>query len=108
MRAAFVGFFQTYDMVMTPSAAALPWAAEATHPEIIDGKPVCGRGHAVFTAFANAGGLPGVSIPCDPASSGLPIGFQLVGAFGRDESLLCVASEYERAHPWASRWPALG
>lgn len=105
MRAMFTEFFLSHDLIMTPSAAALPWPAEITHPDTIDGKPVGPRGHAVFTAFANAAGLPGVSIPCEPAKSGLPIGFQLVGRFSGDEDLLRVAAQYERAHPWAHRWP---
>jgi aspartyl-tRNA(Asn)/glutamyl-tRNA(Gln) amidotransferase subunit A len=105
MRAMFAEFFLGHDLIMTPSTAALPWPAEITHPDTIDGKPVGPRGHAVFTAFANAAGLPGVSIPCEPAKSGLPIGFQLVGRFGGDEDLLGVAAQYERAHPWADRWP---
>lgn len=107
LRAALAGFFQSHDLIMTPSAAALPWPAETTHPDSIEGKPVGPRGHAVFTAFANAGGLPGASIPCAPARSGLPIGFQLVGRFGGDMELLRVAAQYERAHSWADRWPPI-
>ncbi len=79
IRAQLAEAFTRYDLILTPCFAALPWTAEATHPETIDGKPVGPRGHAVFTAFANAGGLPGISIPCRPAGSGLPIAMQLVG-----------------------------
>ena len=96
-----------YDLILTPTAAALPWPAEVSHPAAIDGTPVGPRGHAVFTAFANAGGLPGVSLPCEPSANGLPIGFQLVGRFGADELLLQIAAQYEAAHPWADRRPPL-
>jgi aspartyl-tRNA(Asn)/glutamyl-tRNA(Gln) amidotransferase subunit A len=96
-----------HDLILTPCFAALPWAADATHPETIDGKPVGPRGHAVFTAFANAAGLPGISIPCRPARNGLPIAMQLVGRYGAEELLLSLALQYERAHPWADRWPTL-
>jgi aspartyl-tRNA(Asn)/glutamyl-tRNA(Gln) amidotransferase subunit A len=107
LRAKFAETFARFDVILTPCFAALPWAADVTHPETIDGKPVGPRGHAVFTAFANAGGLPGISIPCRPSRSGLPIAIQLVGAYGADELLLSLAAQYERAHPWAERWPAL-
>jgi aspartyl-tRNA(Asn)/glutamyl-tRNA(Gln) amidotransferase subunit A len=108
LRAHLTDVFRDFDVIVTPSAAALPWLAEASHPEIIDGQPVGPRGHAVFTAFANAGGVPGINIPCSPSSSGLPIGMQIVGTFGADEMLLAIAAQYENAYPWADRWPPIG
>lgn len=107
LRAGFPETFARFDVVLTPCIAALSWAADRTHPEIIDGREAGPRGHAVFTAFANAAGLPGISIPCKPSRDGLPIGLQLVGAFGADELLLGLAAQIERAQPWAGRWPAL-
>lgn len=107
MRAGFAETFTAFDAILTPCFAALPWSADATHPEFIDGRQAGPRGHAIFTAFANAAGLPGISIPCAPSSGGLPIAIQLVGAFGTDELLLSLAAQYEQAHPWADRWPAL-
>jgi aspartyl-tRNA(Asn)/glutamyl-tRNA(Gln) amidotransferase subunit A len=99
--------FARVDLILTPTAAALPWPATETHPPVIDGKPVGPRGHAVFTAFANAAGCPGISVPCQPSREGLPIGFQLVARYGADDLLLQIAAQYERAHPWACRWPPL-
>jgi Asp-tRNA(Asn)/Glu-tRNA(Gln) amidotransferase A subunit family amidase len=32
---------------------------------------------------------------------------QLVGAFGEDLTVLQLARQFEEAHPWAARWPAL-
>jgi aspartyl-tRNA(Asn)/glutamyl-tRNA(Gln) amidotransferase subunit A len=107
IRAGLADIFTRFDVILTPCFAALPWEADVTHPKSIDGKQVGPRGHAIFTAFANAGGLPGISIPCRPSHSGLPIAIQLVGAFGADELLLGLATQYEQAHPWAERWPAL-
>ncbi len=97
LQAQLFRLFETCDLLMTPTAGALPWPAEQQGPPH----------NRVFTGFVNGAGLPAVSIPCDPATDGLPIGFQLVGRFGADWDLLRVAAEYERAHPWASRWPAL-
>ncbi|MBF9235484.1 amidase [Microvirga alba] len=89
--------FERYDLVMTPSAGAVPWKAEEYGPPY----------HRVFTGFVNAAGLPGISIPCDPTPDGLPVGFQLIAPFGADWSLLSVAKDYEEAYPWADRWPSL-
>ncbi|WP_046862777.1 amidase [Microvirga massiliensis] len=107
IRAQLADAFERHNAILTPSFAALPWTANVTHPETIDGQPVGPRGHAVFTAFANAGGLPGISFPCRPSRSGLPVGVQVVGPYGGDERLLQLAAQYERAHPWANRWPAI-
>ncbi|MEH2613063.1 amidase [Bradyrhizobium sp. AZCC 1693] len=107
IRAGLAETFTQFDVILTPCFAALPWDADVTHPETIDGKQAGPRGHAVFTAFANVGGLPAISIPCRPSRSGLPIAIQLVGAFGADELLLGLTAQYEQAHPWAERWPAL-
>lgn len=90
--------FETHDFILTPAAAALPWPAAESHPPIIDGHPVGPRGHAVFTAFANAAGLPGISVPCGFAS-GLPVGLQLVTREGGDDRLLALAAAFERQNP---------
>jgi aspartyl-tRNA(Asn)/glutamyl-tRNA(Gln) amidotransferase subunit A len=98
--------FSEYDLLLTPSAAALPWPAAESHPTRIAGREVGPRGHAVFTVLANATGCPAISLPCTPSAAGLPIGFQLVAPIGGDELLCALALQYEREHPWAHRWPA--
>jgi aspartyl-tRNA(Asn)/glutamyl-tRNA(Gln) amidotransferase subunit A len=99
--------FLEIDVIMTPSAAALPWPAAEPFPPEINGQPVGPRGHAVYTAWVNACGHPGINLPAAPSAGGLPIGFQLIGDFGADALLLDLAARFEAAHPWAERWPAL-
>jgi aspartyl-tRNA(Asn)/glutamyl-tRNA(Gln) amidotransferase subunit A len=101
--AAFDGF----DLIMTPSAAALPWAADEFFPSTIADRPVGPRGHAVYTGWVNACGHPAINLPSTPASNGLPIGFQLVGRHEDDELLFRIAAQYQAAQPFADRWPAL-
>lgn len=96
--------FAGYDFILTPAAAALPWAATQTHPEHINGVACGPRGHAVFTAFANAAGLPAVALPCGQVD-GLPVGLQLVGRPGADAAVLATAQRYEAQHPWAGAGP---
>ena len=92
---------------MTPTAAALPWPATEPFPTMIAGEKVGPRGHAVFTAFANMAGCPGISVPARPSAGGLPMGFQLVAAPGRDGLLCALAAQYESACPWADRFSPL-
>lgn len=107
LRQTLHAFFTRYDLILTPSIAALSWPAAEPFPPVIGGVPVGPRGHAVFTAFANMAACPAISVPCAPAKNGLPIGFHLVGAIGTDEMLLGVAESYERMKPWANRPVAL-
>jgi len=105
LRAEMADLFTRIDVVLTPAAAALPWPADSSHPPVIAGQPVDGRGHAVFTAFANAAGLPGLALPAAPSRAGLPIGIQLLAPRGADSLLLALGLQYEAAQPWHSRWP---
>jgi aspartyl-tRNA(Asn)/glutamyl-tRNA(Gln) amidotransferase subunit A len=104
MRRAFETFFERYDFLITPATAAMPWPARESHPSIIDGQPVGPRGHAVFTPFANALGLPAVSMPCAIEQDGLPVGIQIVAARDRDWPLLAFARAYENKL-FVHRWP---
>jgi aspartyl-tRNA(Asn)/glutamyl-tRNA(Gln) amidotransferase subunit A len=104
MDRAFERFFQRYDFLLTPTAAAMPWPAKETHPATIDGQPVGPRGHAVFTPFANALGLPAVSLPCRVGEDAMPVGIQVVAARDQDWALLAFARDYED-RLFGHRWP---
>ena len=103
VRSAFENFFARYDILMTPTAAAMPWRAADIYPSHIDGQLVGPRGHAVFTPFANALGLPALSLPCNVGAHEMPIGVQLCAAWGQDMSLLTFAKAYETPY----RFPEL-
>lgn len=102
LRLELAELFSTYDMVLTPSAAALPWPAATPYPDVIDGQPAGPRDHAIFTGWVNIAGLPAINLPVAVSQSGLPIGVQLVAGFGRDEELLAYA---ETAAPPALHLP---
>jgi amidase len=62
---------------------------------------------ATYTAPANITGQPAISLPLHWAEDGMPIGVQLVAAFGREDLLLRVAAQLEEAQPWAGRTPSV-
>ena len=108
LRQTLHAFFARIDLIMTPSIAALSWPAAEPFPPTIAGQSVGPRGHAVFTAFANMAACPAISLPCGLSRSGLPIGFQLVGAIGQDETILAAAAQYEERHARSRvRFPSL-
>jgi aspartyl-tRNA(Asn)/glutamyl-tRNA(Gln) amidotransferase subunit A len=107
LRAESAVLFERVDVIVMPAAAALPWPAAEAYPPVIDGQAVGPRGHAVYTGWVNAAGLPGLALPAAPSIDGLPIGIQLIGAYGSDSMLLDLGAAYEAQAPWAERWPEL-
>ena len=70
-------------------------------PMVRDGQVVA------FTPAFNASGQPAISLPMHWTPEGLPVGVQLVAAYGREDVLIRVASQLEAAQPWAHRRPSI-
>jgi aspartyl-tRNA(Asn)/glutamyl-tRNA(Gln) amidotransferase subunit A len=96
-------FHERFDVLLTPTLP-LP-AFEAGH-EVPQGWP--GRRWQTWTPFTypfNLTQQPAISVPCGLATSGLPIGLQLVGAKYRDALVLRAAHAYESSSPMPRRPP---
>ncbi|SFE35722.1 amidase [Blastococcus tunisiensis] len=96
-----------FDLLVTPTVGAPP-------PELgwftADGERHEGRRISSFipyTAQFNVTGQPAVSLPLHWTDDGLPVGVQLVAAYGREDVLVRVAAALEQAAPWAHRRPAV-
>ncbi len=50
----------------------------------------------LFTLSTNLAGLPGLSVPCEPGAGALPIGLQLIGRAGDEQTILRAAAVHER------------
>jgi amidase len=97
-----------WDLLLTPTIADLPpeigaMANDADHPL----RPSALAAALVpFTPAFNTSGQPAISLPLHRTATGLPVGIQLVAAYGREDLLLRVASQLEQAAPWAHLHPA--
>ncbi len=96
-----------WDLLLTPTMAGIP-------PKIGEltakpGDPMAGVAKAIdlcpFTPPFNTTGQPAISLPLHWSADGLPIGVQLVAAYGRDDLLISVAAQLEQATPWDDRHP---
>jgi amidase len=99
-----------WDLLLTPTLCEPPvpiGSMGATPDDPLAGMKRAGR-FVGFTPPFNASGQPAANVPLHWNADGLPIGVQLVAAYGRDDLLLAVASQLEVAHPWADRHPPTG
>lgn len=94
-----------FDAILMPSSAAPPWPAAESHPTRIAGQDVGPRGHAVYTGWVNAAGLPALAFPAT-VTQGVPIGMQLVGRMGSESALMDIVEPILTPFRWPDRVPA--
>ena len=106
------GFFERYDMLLTPTLAEPPARIGrfAPHNEDFIDHRLGPKGilpYSPYTPIFNASGQPAMSVPLHWNDGGLPIGIHLAARFGADETLIALAAELETASPWFDRMPTL-
>ncbi len=96
-----------FDLLLTPTLGEPPLPLGTLDPQ--PDNPLHGYLRAAefvpFTAQFNVTGQPGISLPLYWNAEDLPIGSQLVAAYGREDLLLRVAAQLEEARPWTDRRP---
>jgi amidase len=98
-----------FDLLLTPTQGAAPprigeltSTAEEPLRAMLRSSP-----YGVFTLPFNMSGQPAISLPAAWTVDGLPIGAQLVAAYGREDVLLRIAAQIEQVAAWNDRRPAL-
>ncbi|TFV55844.1 amidase [Geodermatophilus sp. DF01-2] len=98
---------EDFDLLVTPTVGAPPpelgWFTAAGPRQ--EGRRI--NSFIPYTAQFNVTGQPAISLPLHWADDGLPVGVQLVAAYGREDVLVRVAAALEEAAPWAHRRPAV-
>jgi len=91
-----------FDLLLTPTTAQPPPLIGRLAPTEDD--PIRASiesvPYSVFTSPFNTTGQPAISLPIG-SSNGLPVGIQLVGAYGREDIILSVSSQLEEVVNWS-------
>jgi amidase len=94
------------DVLVTPTASRPPVRIGELAPTTPMAELMSGAGAlCAFTAPFDITGQPAISLPLYPSADGLPIGVQLVAAYGREDVLFRLAAQLEGALAWADRRP---
>lgn len=96
-------FFETYDLLLCPTMPITAFPVDQPYPS--DAYAERPTDWTPFTFPFNLSRQPAASVPCGFTEAGLPVGLQIIGrAFG-EVPVLCASRAFERAEPWADRWP---
>jgi amidase len=96
-----------YDLILSPTLGEPPAPLGSFNDSGDDPMRALRRAHqtAMFTAGYNASGQPAISLPLSRSEAGLPIGVQLAAPLGREDVLIAIGAQLERAQPWIDRRP---
>lgn len=96
----FLSAFTRCDALITPTS---PTTAFPLGEKVDD--PLAMYLNDIYTVTANLAGIPGLSVPCGLSQERLPIGFQLLGPYWSEPTLLKLAHAYSEARPFTERPP---
>ena len=98
-------FFDTYDLLLSPTMP-VPAFEIGQRPSMIGGKEVDPNwGFLPFTYPINMTGQTASSVPCGFSSDGMPIGLHIIGPRRSEARVLQASAAFERARPWADKFP---
>jgi Asp-tRNA(Asn)/Glu-tRNA(Gln) amidotransferase A subunit family amidase len=101
------GFFQDYDLALSPTLAdpPLPLGRTSMAGDDMDAYFEALTARIPFTPLYNVSGHPAASLPLHWTEAGLPVGVQLGAAFGAEDLLFRISAQLEEARPWHDRRP---
>jgi amidase len=106
-RRVVAGWWAGNDVLLTPTLPFPPplLGRYRANPDDPMAGGLMATATVAFTIPFNITGQPAITLPLHTSASGLPIGVQLVGAYGREDVLVRVSSQLEQAAPWHDRRP---
>ena len=105
---AMGSLFDDYDVLVLPTAQVFPFSKETHWPESINGVQMDTYHRWMEVVIGGTlAGLPVVNVPVGFDALGRPMGMQVMGRFGEDQSVLEFAMAYEGVTDHLDRRPAL-
>ena len=98
-------FFETFDVLATPTLAVPPFAAGTLSPDGYNRENW--MEWSPFTYPFNLTGQPAITVPCGFTEAGLPVGLQIAGQYHDEATVLRAARAFEAARPTTGRRPPL-
>jgi amidase len=95
-------FTTDFDLLLTPVQASPPPRIGhlTSTPEEPFRAMLRSIPYGIYTLPFNMSGQPAIALPATLSADGLPIGVQLIAAFGREDVLLQVAAQLESVGDW--------
>lgn len=101
-----VKFFETYDLLLTPTVMVPPFDHNIRYLEEVGGRKFDNYvAWLAMTYLLTITNCPVISIPCGFTKSGLPVGLQIMAPPKRDDKVLQAALAFERDHDFAAMVP---
>jgi aspartyl-tRNA(Asn)/glutamyl-tRNA(Gln) amidotransferase subunit A len=97
--------FERFDLVLSPTVPFDAPPARGPLPAETEGRKQAPVGVASFTIPWNLAWHPAATVRAGFSKAGLPVGLQIAAPRHRDDLVLQAAFAFERARPWADRWP---
>jgi aspartyl-tRNA(Asn)/glutamyl-tRNA(Gln) amidotransferase subunit A len=103
--AEFAHALESLDILVMPTLPIVAPPVEAEDVAIGRSREDVRLALLSLTRPGNLSGLPAISIPCGFSSDGLPIGFQIMGRWWGETTVLRAARGYEQITDWHDRFP---
>ena len=103
LRQQVLDAFESYDVLVSPTSGKV--AVPLQEDTVITSKATSSRLPFMRTNTFNIASSPAISVPCGLGDQGLPVGLQIGGRPGAEETVFKAAHAYEQSTPWHTMRP---
>lgn len=105
--AEFERIFESYDLLIAPTANVAAFDVNLVGPKEINGRPVDHMVGWHQMWLFNMTGSPVASVPCGFTDENLPVGLQIIGRRLDDALVFRASRAFEQAMPWRDHRPPI-